>query len=149
MTRTIHGGHSGSGLYGLHSRMNPLSLLLFRPRPCFIIYLMKHKAHGIYKYTAGWGERRTTGTHTHTTGISQETCEKGPSVDERERADSGGLGQLPSTDEVHGSCGRGFSSVLQRLMINTGFICSFSSTGSRSGSCLLSFSICLMTAWKF
>lgn len=40
-------------IYGLHSSMNYLSLLLFGPCLCFIIYLMKHKVYCIYKYTAG------------------------------------------------------------------------------------------------
>lgn len=33
--------------------MNYLSLLLFRPCLCCIIYLIKHKVYSIYKYTAG------------------------------------------------------------------------------------------------
>lgn len=65
-------GTQASYIYGLHSSMNYLSLLLFRPCLCFIIYLIEHKVYSIYKYTAGPvgidgnRERGAVVTHTHT-----------------------------------------------------------------------------------
>lgn len=52
--------------------MNYLSLWLFRPCLCFIIYLIKHKVYSFYKYAAGLvgmdgnRDRGAVATHTHT-----------------------------------------------------------------------------------